>query len=223
MINFIGCFPNLATTETEDLVCVRPNTSHAIDLYRVLLMDSVLFWTLGIFFSPSIFHLGFIVLLSELLQLSVTSGSVQPLFSSCCRQMMLMGFHTCLFLDLFLQRPLQKNTIYYVWKEQVPIGKYTSGCHDGGKMIRVWVFLGSLYQSRKLSKHFMYVFMLCLCWCSLCYLPILEQHTQLILRFTFTPYLALLPKLGASIHLFSLVIIYIICAHMCVHYSVSMA
>lgn len=87
MIIFLGRLPTVAATETEDLVCVRPNTRHAIHLHGVLLMARVLVRVSGIL-CCSVSHLGFIVLLLELAALSVTPGSVSPSFSSCCREMM---------------------------------------------------------------------------------------------------------------------------------------
>lgn len=154
MIIFLGRFPTVAATETEDLVCVRANTRHAIHLHGVLLMARVLVRVSGIL-CCSVSHLGFIVLLLELAALSVTPGSVSPSFSSCCREMMLMCFHTFLSLDSFPQRPLKK-TIYYVWKKHVLIVKYPSGYHDRSKIINTWESLDTLYQSRKCSKHLVY-------------------------------------------------------------------
>lgn len=156
MIIFLGRFPTVAATETEDLVCVRPNMRHAIHLHGGLLMARVLFWT-SVILCLGVSHLGFVVLRLEPAALSVTPGSVPPSFSSCCREIMLMCFHTCLFLDLFPQRPLKKTTIYYVWKKQVLTVKYPSGCHDRSKIMNTWEFQDPLYQSRKFSKHLVYI------------------------------------------------------------------
>lgn len=156
MIIFLERVPTVAATETEDLVCVRPNTRHAIHLHGALLLARVLFWTPGIL-CLSVSHLGFVALLFELAALSVTPGSVSPSFFSCCREIMLMCFHTFVFLDSFPQRPLKKTTIYYVWKKQVLIVKYPSGYRDRRKIINTWEFLDTLYQSRKFSKHLVYI------------------------------------------------------------------
>lgn len=71
-------------------------------------------------------------------------------------------------------------------------------------------------KGREFSKHSVYIqdFL----QSSLCYLPVLEQHTQFILG-AFTPDLALPPKLGISIKLLFSLVIYIMCVRARVYIS----